>query len=122
MDDDDIPVLTDLIEEKIDITAPETNLDVDQEIFIDDDEDLFPVMKLEPEEPALPDPIEEIEIPALPDSIEETEIPVLAYSIEETVAINPALEQTIRRILDEHMELAWQEIRLAIQEEQESDH
>ena len=24
---------------------------------------------------------------------------------------NPALEQEIRRILDEHMELAWQEIR-----------
>jgi hypothetical protein len=29
---------------------------------------------------------------------------------------NPALEQEIRRILDEHMELAWQEIRVAIQE------
>ena len=29
---------------------------------------------------------------------------------------NPALEQAIRRILDEHMELAWQEIRLAIQQ------
>lgn len=28
---------------------------------------------------------------------------------------NPALEQTIRRILDEHLELAWQEIKLAIQ-------
>ena len=29
---------------------------------------------------------------------------------------NPALEQEIRRILDEHMELAWQEIRIAIQQ------
>ena len=28
---------------------------------------------------------------------------------------SPALEQEIRRILDEHMELAWQEIKLAIQ-------
>ncbi len=28
----------------------------------------------------------------------------------------PALEQEIRRILDEHMELAWQEIRIAIQQ------
>lgn len=28
---------------------------------------------------------------------------------------NPALEQEVRRILDEHMELAWQEIRIAIQ-------
>jgi hypothetical protein len=32
------------------------------------------------------------------------------------LADNPALEQTVRRILDEHMELAWQEIRLAIQQ------
>ena len=29
---------------------------------------------------------------------------------------NPALEQEIRRILDEHMELAWQEIRIVIQQ------
>ncbi len=29
---------------------------------------------------------------------------------------NPALEYAIRNILDEHMELAWQEIRLAIQQ------
>lgn len=86
MDDDDIPILTDLIEEKIDITEPEINLDVDQDIFIDDDDediDLFPASNREPE--------------------------------------NPALEQTIRRILDEHMELAWQEIRMAIQLAQEDD-
>jgi len=29
---------------------------------------------------------------------------------------HPGLEQEIRRILDEHMELAWQEIRIAIQQ------
>jgi len=29
---------------------------------------------------------------------------------------NPALEQEMRRILDEHMELAWQEIRIVIQQ------
>ena len=29
---------------------------------------------------------------------------------------NPALEQEMRRILDEHMELAWQEIRILIQQ------
>ncbi len=33
-----------------------------------------------------------------------------------TAGMTPALEQEIRRILDEHMELAWQEIRLAIQQ------
>ena len=38
-------------------------------------------------------------------------------SVAETAVIDfPALEQEIRRILDEHMELAWQEIRIAIQE------
>ncbi len=124
MDDDDIPILTDLIEEKIDITTPETNLDVDQEILIDDDDDvdLFPLMKLESDKPVQSDSIEEIEIPTLPDSIEDTGIPVLPNFIEETVTTNPALEQTIRRILDEHMELAWQEIRQAIQQDQDSNH
>jgi hypothetical protein len=34
----------------------------------------------------------------------------------DSLADNPALEQAVRRILDEHMELAWQEIRLAIQQ------
>jgi hypothetical protein len=37
-------------------------------------------------------------------------------AVANTLADNPALEQEIRRILDEHMELAWQEIRIAIQE------
>jgi diphthamide synthase (EF-2-diphthine--ammonia ligase) len=37
--------------------------------------------------------------------------------VAETAVIDfPALEKEIRRILDEHMELAWQEIRIAIQE------
>ena len=31
--------------------------------------------------------------------------------------INPELEQSIRRILDKHMELAWQEIRILLQRE-----
>jgi hypothetical protein len=30
--------------------------------------------------------------------------------------ISPALEQAVRRIFDEHIELAWQEIRIAIQQ------
>lgn len=98
MSDNDIPVLTDMIEEKVDITSPEIGLDVDQDMYIDEDEDLFPILNLENEEPTLP------------------------YSITDPVAINPVLEQTIRRILDEHMELAWQEIRLAIQQERESNH
>ena len=37
-------------------------------------------------------------------------------AVASALADDPALEQEIRRILDEHMELAWQEIRLAIKE------
>ena len=39
-----------------------------------------------------------------------------AREIPAETKITPALEQEIRRILDEHMELAWQEIRLVIQQ------
>jgi hypothetical protein len=70
--------------------------------------------------------------------VEETDIPILNDLIEKGIEIklselglnhspllekqpnlpiqsdNLALEQEIRRILDEHMELAWQEIREAI--------
>jgi hypothetical protein len=70
---------------------------------------------------------------------DDTEIPVLTELIEKGIEIklselglnyspslehqepldtqlnNPALEQEIRRILDEHLELAWQEIKVAIQ-------
>jgi len=33
---------------------------------------------------------------------------------DDPLANNPALEQAVRRILDEHMELAWQEIKLEL--------
>ncbi|MCZ6798564.1 MAG: hypothetical protein O7D36_11540 [Gammaproteobacteria bacterium] len=70
---------------------------------------------------------------------DDTEIPVLIDLIEKGIEIklselglnhgplldqpdpldtqldNPALEQEIRRILDEHLELAWEEIKIAIQ-------
>jgi len=69
---------------------------------------------------------------------DDTDIPVLTELIEKGIEIklselglshsplldkqkvleplqdSPALEQEIRRILDEHLELAWQEIKLAI--------
>jgi hypothetical protein len=66
-----IPVLTDLIDEGVEIELSELGLDPEQSIGDGN----------------------------------------LANSLED----NPALEQEIRRILDEHMELAWQEIRIAIQ-------
>ncbi len=91
INDDDIPVLTDLIEENIEITLSELGLDVDQDLLIDTDDDPF------------------IDF----DTVREK--PLLEQKSASLVGPNPELEQNIKRILDEHMELAWQEIRLAIQ-------
>ncbi len=78
------------------------------------------------------------DIPVLTDLITEEAIsialPELGLNIDQDMyaekgqplnqhiaAIDPELEQSIRRILDEHMELAWQEIRLAIQLSQDDN-
>ncbi len=96
-DRDNIPVLTDLIEKGLEITMSDLGLDDEFEFSGGgDDKDT------------------EIEI---------TESDVEADAVEpvteadELLADHPALEQTIRRILDEHTELALQEIKLAIQRE-----
>ena len=63
------------------------------------------------------------EIPILTDLIEKgVEIDLSELGLDQDLSVgnnsivtalqdNPALEQEMRRILDEHMELAWQEIR-----------
>ena len=73
-------------------------------------------MQKDPKIPVLTDLIEkgvEIELSELgldPDpEIDQTEVLT-------SLRADPALEQEIRRILDEHMELAWQEIRIVIQQ------
>ena len=73
-------------------------------------------MQKKPKIPVLTDLIEkgvEIKLSELgldPDpEIDQTEVLT-------SLSADPALEQEIRRILDEHMELAWQEIRIAIQQ------
>jgi len=91
INDDDIPVLTDLIEEKNESTQPELGLDIEKDLLIDVDDDPF------------------IEF----DSLQQK--PPQGQTSARPVATDLELEQTIKRILDEHMELAWQEIRLAIQ-------
>ena len=96
-DDDDIPVLTDLIEENVDVTLPELGLDIHEDMYIEEDDDALVNLRIENSKPPMRQ---------------------LAPKVQ---AIDPELEQTIRRILDEHMELAWQEIRLAIQMSQEDD-
>ena len=88
-DQGNIPTLTDIIERGIEIKMSDLGLD------------------------------EEVEIGADDLGIEDTEIDLTepAMIAGDPFAENPALEQTIRRILDEHLELALQEIKLAIQRE-----
>jgi hypothetical protein len=88
-DESNIPVLTDLIEKGIEIRMSDLGLDDDLQIGVDD--------------------------PAVDHmDVEFTEPDPLAM---DPFLRNPALEQVIRRILDEHTELAYQEIKLAIQRE-----
>jgi hypothetical protein len=86
-DEKDIPILTDLIERGVEIKMSDLGLDDSLYAGIED---------------------------PLGDSVE---MPFAAPDIEvvDPLQDNPALEQAVRRILDEHMELAWQEIKLAIQ-------
>ncbi len=93
INDDNIPLLTDLIEDKTEVTQPKLGLDVDQDLLIDTDEDPF------------------IDF----DILQEKPDQGLEQKSPSPVTTDPELEQTIKRILDEHMALAWQEIRLAIQ-------
>jgi hypothetical protein len=82
-DQNNIPVLTDLIERGMEITMSDLGLDDSVDIEIDATEIDMGIPVLEAADP---------------------------------LKNNPALEQAIRQILDEHMELAWQEIRFAIQQ------
>jgi hypothetical protein len=87
-DEDDIPVLDDLIESGIEITLSDLGLADDPPLSAHyrDSQDI---------------------------SFDPSEAAALSH---DPLADNPALEQAVRRILDEHMELAWQEIRLAIRQ------
>ena len=87
-DKGNIPVLTDLIEKGIEIKMSDLGLEDDLEIGVTDPADHIDLEITEPDPMAM-DPF----------------------------VRNPALEQVIRRILDEHTEFAYQEIKLAIQRE-----
>lgn len=86
-DDSNIPTLTDLIEDDAEIKISDLGLDEELDLRSDD--------------------------PNVDDS--EIDMTVPDLGAVDPFLDNPALEQTIRRILDEHLELAWQEIKLAIQ-------
>ena len=82
-----IPTLTDLIDEGVEIKISDLGLDDELDIKTDN--------------------------PDFDDTVIDVTEPDLGAV--DPFMDNPALEQTIRRILDEHLELAWQEIKLAIQ-------
>ena len=88
-DQDDIPILTDLIEKGIEIKLSDLGLD------------------------------DELETSAeAPFNSENAAIEIAVPETENTDPFqdNPELEQMVRRIFDEHTERAWQEIKLAIQQ------
>lgn len=101
----DIPVLTDLIESGPEITLSDLGLADDPAVganaAIADGDIAF-------------DPADAAPITILPPGSGANDLQSGA-SGSGRGEISPALEQTVRRILDEHMELAWQEIRIAIQ-------
>jgi hypothetical protein len=91
LENDHIPVLTDLIEKGIKTKLSEPELDHNEDLILEEDDR---------EEP-------QIGVSQL-----ETEAdPAPARNI---LTNDPALEQIIRHILNEHMELALQDIKLAI--------
>ena len=87
-DQGNIPVLTDLIEKGIEIKMSDLGLEDDLQLGVEGLAEHIDIDITEPDLLAM-DPFER----------------------------NPALEQVIRRIMDEHTELAYQEIKLAIQRE-----
>jgi hypothetical protein len=97
-----IPVLTDLIEKGIEIRLSELGLD---ELVLDHNDDLI----LETDDREEPH-IDAIQLEAEVDAELKAKIEPTSHALSN----NPALEQTIRRILNEHMELALQDIKLAI--------
>jgi hypothetical protein len=107
-DQDDVPVLNDLIERGIEITLSDLGLDDaadDPPLRVEDV--MSAKLGFEADEtahytrPQATSPFIPAALAATPPGAD-------------ALADNPALEQAVRRILDEHMELAWQEIRLAI--------
>ena len=105
---DDIPVLNDLIESGIEITLSDLGLEdaVDSPLRVDDV--MEAELEFEADEAAPYTPAPQATPPFIPASL--AAIPPGTDALVD----NLALEQAVRRILDEHMELAWQEIRLAI--------
>jgi hypothetical protein len=110
-DQDDIPVLNDLIESGIEVTLSDLGLDDAADDPTLRVEDIIEAeLEFDADEAADYAPAPQATSPFTPASL------AAILPGADALADNPALEQAVRRILDEYMELAWQEIRLAIQQ------
>ena len=100
----DIPVLTDLIESGPNITLSDLGLDDD------------PAFGVNAKTPTGDIAIDFDNAAPIAGAAFDTPYIDLDTVGRVPTDISPVLEQTVRRIFDEHMELAWQEIRIAIQQ------
>ena len=113
IDQDDIPILDDLIEKGSEITLSDLGLADDPPLRVEDVMAAEVRFEADDSLPLTVDPLAAAPLAANDNSsVQKTTTPPPA----DLLADNPALEQAVRRILDEHMELAWQEIRFAIQQ------
>jgi len=112
-DQDDIPLLDDLIEKGIEITLSDLGLDDDPPLRVEDVRAAEANFEADDSFPLSVDPLAAASLAAA--SYSRAQDPTTPAAVD-LLADNPALEQAVRRILDEHMELAWQEIRFAIQQ------
>ena len=120
-EEEDIPVLDDLIEKGIEITLSDLGLDDEAELEVDAEAELE--IDMTDAAPLAFEPGEDDPQTAARKAVESYSAQLIAAAShqDDPLAANPALEQAIRRILDEHLELAWQEIRLAIRQHLEQD-
>jgi len=112
MNQDNIPVLDDLIERGSDITLSDLGLEDEPSTGIEDARAADLEFDAGDAAPIAVDPA--AEAPVTADRFSAGRAGVNPSSVD-PLADNPALERAIRRILEEHMERAWQDIRIAIQ-------
>jgi len=108
-DQDDIPVLNILIESGIEITLSDLGLDDIDEPSMQVEDVLEAEREFEADEITPYTTAAQTTSPFIPASL------AAVSPAADALIDNPELEQEVRRIFDEHLELAWQEIRLAIE-------
>ena len=105
LENDHIPVLTDLIEKGIKTRLSEPELDHNEDLILEEDDR---------EEPKIGASQFETKTKTKTETETDTETESDPAPARNVFTNDPALDQIIRHILNEHMELALQDIKLAI--------